>query len=65
MKTQTKYILTGYRDPSIKLYNPKRNKKKVGLLMGFMTLLILTPMTNWLIIPTFKLLGKYPLWLYR
>jgi len=65
MKTQIKYILTGYRDKSIKLYKPKRNKKKVSLLVGFMTLLILTPMTNWLMIPTFKLLGKYPLWLYR
>jgi len=38
MKNKKKYILIGYRHPSIKLYTPKRNKTKLAILFGFVGL---------------------------
>lgn len=61
-----KYILTGYRHPSIKLYKPKLNKKKIGLLGSIVFLLGLLPAPNILGIGLIKVITKYsPLWIYR
>jgi len=59
-------ILTGYRHPSVKLYTPRKNKKKLGFLLGLMTLCIITPCTNWIVPLTLKGISKFnPLWLYK
>jgi len=61
-----KVWLIGYRKPSIKLYTPKRNKVKFGLLIGFVVGCLITPFSNWLIFVVGGLLNKFaPLWLYR
>ena len=62
---QKRYILTGYRHPSIKLYNPQRNKVKLLGLIGFGVLCLVTPCTNFLLLGVGKALNKYPMWLYR
>ncbi|GBE19334.1 hypothetical protein BMS3Abin17_00057 [archaeon BMS3Abin17] len=50
---------------NIKYYTPKKNNIKLFWLVGFGLVLIITPFSNWLMIPTFKLLGKFPLWIYK
>ena len=61
-----KLILIGYRHPSIKLYTPKVNNKKRGLLIGLFVILILTPFTNWIFPLTLKVINKFnPLWIYK
>ena len=47
------------------MYTPQRNKIRLGLIIGFLLLLIITPFTNWLSIPLFKIINKFPMWLYR
>ena len=50
----------------IRYYKPKKNKVKVGLLVGFLALCLITPCTNWLIPIVFKLISKFsPLWIYK
>ena len=61
MKT-TKFIWGGR---TFEYYKPKKNKVKVGLVGGFAGLCLITPCTNWALIPMFKLLGNNPGWLYR
>jgi len=52
-------------NPLIRYYTPKTNKKKLGLLIGFIVVCLITPFTNWLIPIMYKLIIKYkPLWLY-
>ena len=34
MKKEKQYVLTGYRASGIDLYTPKKNKKKVAMLLG-------------------------------
>ena len=46
-------------------YKPKRNKIKASFVLGFVVLCLITPCTNWLIVPLYKTLTKFPLWLYR
>jgi len=59
-------ILIGYRHPSISLYTPKRNKKKLGLLIAFVIFCFITPMTNFLIPVVGKIISKVnPLWIYN
>lgn len=59
-------ILLGYRHPSCKLYTPKRNKWKLGALLGFIGVCLVTPATNWLIPVVGKGINKFnPLWVYR
>ena len=66
MKNQKKLILTGYRNPACKLYIPKINNKKRGLLLALIVVCLVTPMTNWLIPLTLKGIGKLnPLWMYQ
>lgn len=66
MKNRKLMILTGYRHPSVKLYKPKKNKKKVGLLIGLAIPFLLTVGTNWIYLVGLKLLTKYrPLWIYN
>jgi len=66
MKNKKKYILIGYRHPSIKLYTPKRNKTKLAILFGFVGLCLITPFTNWMIVVVASLINKFnPLWIYR
>ncbi len=61
-----KYILIGYRHPSIKLYTPQKNKKKLGLLGILAIPFLLTPFSNWLYFGGLTLLQKLnPLWLYK
>jgi len=46
-------------------YKPKANKfKRVGL-FSLVVFCLVTPFTNWLLIPTFKVLSKFPMWLYK
>ena len=61
MKNTTKKFTWG--ENSYELYTPKRNKVKVGMLFAFVGFLFATPMTNWLLIPTIKILNK-TMWLY-
>ena len=65
VRQNKKFILIGYRDKSIKLYTPKRNKIKVALLGAFVVACLITPFTNWMILVSGKVLNKFPLWLYR
>ena len=66
MKKQNKMILTGYRNPACKLYTPKINNKKRGLLVLLVMVCLVTPCTNWLIPLTLKGISKFsPLWMYR
>ncbi len=59
-------ILTGYRHPLVSLYKPKKNKKKLGLLIGLAIVLIITPFTNWIFPLTLKGISKFnPIWVYR
>ena len=59
-------ILTGYRHPSVKLYTPKKNKKKLGLLIGLLVILIITHFTNWVFPLLLIGISKFnPLWLYK
>ena len=59
-------ILTGYRHPSIKLYKPKRNKKKLGLLGSVVVLLGFIPGPNVLGIGIVKAVNKFsPIWIYQ
>lgn len=57
--------LTEHKINTCTWYKPKKNKKKVGLIGGVIGLCLITPCTNWLMIPMFKTLNKYPMWLYR
>lgn len=50
---------------SYEVYKPKRNKIKLGFIFGFLGVLIITPFTNWLSIPLFKVLNKFPMWIYN
>lgn len=60
------FILTGYRHPSVGLYTPRKNKKKMGLLIGLLILCIVTPFTNWIFPTTLKTITKFnPLWIYN
>jgi len=65
MKNNKPLILIGYRDKSISLYKPKRNKLKVGLLIGLVVTCLITPFTNWFLLVAFKVLNKFPLWVYK
>jgi len=49
----------------VESYKPRRNKFKLLALFGFVGLLFATPCSNWLLIPTMKLLNKYPLYMYK
>jgi len=49
----------------VEWYTPIKNKKKVGLVGGFVGLCLITPCTNWMLVPMFKLLNKYPMFLYK
>ena len=61
-----KMILLGYRHPSCKLYKPKVNNKKRGLLISLVAVCLVTPMTNWIIPLILKSINKFnPLWIYR
>lgn len=46
-------------------YKPKANKIKRFGLVSLVIVCLVTPMTNWLLIPTFKLLNRFPLWMYK
>lgn len=50
---------------SYEFYKLKKNKIKTGLLFSLVFLCLVTPFTNWIMIPAFKLLNKFPLWLYK
>lgn len=65
IKNKKKFILIGYRDRAIKLYNPKRNKFKLFLLFGLVGVCLITPLTNWIIGLIGLALNKNPIWLYR
>lgn len=60
------YILLGYRNPACKLYTPKINRWKLGMLCGFVGVCLVTPATNWMIPLGSKILNKFnPLWIYN
>lgn len=67
MKKQKKFITLEQlkHNSKIKSYKPNINKIKAGFVLGFIVLLLITPCTNWLLIPLYKILNKFPLWLYR
>ena len=66
MENKTKSYLLGYRHPSIGLYTPTRNKKKVGILLSIFIVCLVTPCTNWIIPVVAKSISKFnPLWIYR
>lgn len=46
-------------------YKPKKNKIKIFILGSFIIGLLITPMTNWMMVPTLKILNKFPLWIYK
>ena len=50
---------------NVEHYTPRANKFKQGALLGFVGLCLITPMTNWLLIPTTKILRAFPLWIYK
>ena len=62
MDTQTQKIdeVTGWE-----FYKPKKNRVKLFLVGGFVIGCLVTPMTNWMLVPMFKVLNKFPLWIYR
>jgi len=62
-KKAKRFILIGYRQPSIKLYTPKRNKFKLFLLGAFVLGCLVTPATDWLIFVLGKTLN--PMWIYK
>jgi len=65
MKNKKKMILLGYRDPSCKLYTPKRNKKRFFSFLVFIGVCLVTPGTNWLVPVVAKGINKInPLWMY-
>lgn len=65
-KQKNKTILLGYRHKDVKLYNPKVNNKKRGLLAGLIILALVTPGTNWIPVVVMKGISKFrPLWMYQ
>jgi len=64
-KQEKKFILTGYRHKSIGLYTPKRNKVKLGALVGLFIFCVVTPFSDWLLFVAGALLNKFPLWVFR
>lgn len=50
---------------NIGYYTPKKNKVKLFGLVGFVVLCLVTPLTNWLILVSGKILNKFPLWIYK
>jgi len=59
-------ILTGYRHPSVGLYTPKKNKKKLGLFAGLFGISFVVPCMTTAVTISLKLITKYnPLWLYK
>ncbi len=59
-------VLLGYRHPSCKLYKPKINNKKRGLLLGLLVVCLVTPCTNWLFPVVMKGISKFnPVWMYQ
>lgn len=50
---------------NVRHYKPKRNKIKLGVLISLVGVCLVTPLTNWVLIPVFKLLNKHPMWLYK
>ncbi len=61
-KTKTKKYQWGFS--SWEFYKPQRNKKKLAIVFGVVVGLLVTPFTNWLLIPLGKFLNK-SLWVYR
>lgn len=50
---------------NVEHYKLKPDKFKQCVLLGFMGLYLITPMTNWLLIPLNKILNKFPLYMYK
>jgi len=59
---KTKRIIWGTK--TYEFYKPQRNKIKLSLIGAFIIACLITPATNWLMIPTFKFLNK-SIWLYQ
>lgn len=54
-------ILTGYRHPSVELYTPKRNKKKV---LGLLGMYLVLP--DFIVTSTILAINKFkPVWIYQ
>jgi hypothetical protein len=65
-KLEKKLILLGYRHPRVKLYDPKMNKKRLGLIGGFLLLTGSIPGPNFIGVGLLKVITKLdPLWFYR
>ena len=60
---KTKKITWGLN--SYEFYKPNKNIIKLSLVSAFIILCLVTPFTNWLMIPMFKVLNKFPIWLYK
>lgn len=66
MEKQKKIILTGYRNKEVKLYTPKKNKIKLGVLAGLFGISFVVPMMTTVLTVGTGLLSKIkPLWIYQ
>jgi len=65
MKKRKQFIDIRNINFNIESYKPKTNKfKRIGLI-GLVVICLVTPFTNWLLIPIMKILNKFPMWIYK
>jgi len=65
IKRRSEFIDLDRINFNVKNYKPKQNIIKKISIIGVIVFCLFTPFTNFILIPIFKLLNKFPMWLYK